>query len=106
MRAQGPRKVIKQFQEDPETRVFLLTRGQGAAGLTLTQGVHVIITGGGNLWPRAIGHTRGSLAASPQGPATTMHARSVACSLTSDPADECCLARGMPARQQLDVAVS
>ena len=35
---QGPRKVIKQFQEDPETTVFLLTRGQGAAGLTLTQG--------------------------------------------------------------------
>ena len=35
---QGPRKVIKQFQEDPETKVFLLTRGQGAAGLTLTQG--------------------------------------------------------------------
>ena len=35
---QGPRKVIKQFQEDPDTKVFLLTRGQGAAGLTLTQG--------------------------------------------------------------------
>ena len=30
--------VIKQFQEDPEVKVFLLTRGQGAAGLTLTQG--------------------------------------------------------------------
>ncbi len=35
---QGPRTVIKQFQEDPEVKVFLLTRGQGAAGLTLTQG--------------------------------------------------------------------
>lgn len=35
---QGPRRVIKQFQEDPEVKVFLLTRGQGAAGLTLTQG--------------------------------------------------------------------
>jgi hypothetical protein len=58
---QGPRKVIKHFQEDPETRVFLLTRGQGAAGLTLTQG---------------------------------MHARSVACIPTSDPAGERCLAQG------------
>ena len=35
---QGPRTVIKHFQEDPEVKVFLLTRGQGAAGLTLTQG--------------------------------------------------------------------
>lgn len=35
---QGPRRVIKQFQEDPDIKVFLLTRGQGAAGLTLTQG--------------------------------------------------------------------
>lgn len=35
---QGPREVIWQFQNNPEVRVFLLTRGQGAAGLTLTQG--------------------------------------------------------------------
>lgn len=35
---QGPREVIRQFQCSPDVRVFLLTRGQGAAGLTLTQG--------------------------------------------------------------------
>ena len=38
MPVQGPRETIRQFQADPDVRVFLLTRGQGAAGLTLTQG--------------------------------------------------------------------
>lgn len=36
---QGPREMIRLFKEDPEVRVFLLTRGQGASGLTLTQGI-------------------------------------------------------------------
>lgn len=35
---QGPREVIKTFNDKADVRVFLLTRGQGAAGLTLTQG--------------------------------------------------------------------
>ncbi|CAL8465161.1 g4696 [Coccomyxa elongata] len=42
-RGQGPREVIRQFQSSPDVRVFLLTRGQGAAGLTLTQASHVFL---------------------------------------------------------------
>jgi SNF2 family DNA or RNA helicase len=42
---QGPREVIRVFQSDPEVRTFLLTRGHGAAGLTLTQGARFATPG-------------------------------------------------------------
>ncbi|EIE20408.1 hypothetical protein COCSUDRAFT_67348 [Coccomyxa subellipsoidea C-169] len=42
-RGQGPREVIKKFQEDTDMRVLLLTRGAGGDGLTLTQASQVFL---------------------------------------------------------------
>ena len=48
---QGPREVIRMFQSEPDVRVFLLTRGHGAAGLTLTQGVQALPAPRRCTWP-------------------------------------------------------